>query len=161
MTDDRINYGSWAIRVVWWDALLPVVIALVPTVIRFVVPNGRGIMETTAVILPIGAFFARIAAGRRQIDSNHCSEFMRLLQFCVFCVGILPLIAIDCMIILSDLIAANALLSNQTDLPIFLSIIGFYLVMMMIAMYPGRTSRPPIDLEEPFGSQDEWISEYE
>jgi hypothetical protein len=101
MAVGRINYGSWLLRVITWDAILPVFVAAVPLAIETFLPTHRGVMEVTAVTLPVAAFFVRIAGGRRHIASNRCSDPVRRVQFGVFCVGILPLTEKRCQTPLS------------------------------------------------------------
>jgi hypothetical protein len=54
----------------------------------------------TAVTPPIAAFLVRVRTGSRHIESNLCTERFQRFQFVVFCVGILPLVLMDCFLIL-------------------------------------------------------------
>lgn len=135
----RINYGTWLRRVLAWDGLLPVGVVLLPYIVQTFFPNRRAIMEVTAVLLPVAAFFLRVGNGRRQIASNQCSKVIRRLQYSAFCLGILPLVLIDCVLILSHLMPPGALFQARSDLIVWMMLAGIYLASMVIAMYPGQT----------------------
>jgi hypothetical protein len=133
----RVNYRSWLLRILTWDTILPVAVAFVPTAIALFLPNRRGVMEIASVTLPIAAFLLRLRIGKRQIDSNRCSVAVRKFQFCVFFVGILPLVLIDCVIILSHLMPNGALFATSGDLLVWAILAAIYLASMTVAMYPG------------------------
>jgi hypothetical protein len=148
MPTGRVRYGVWALRVITWDAVLPVFVTFLPLGVRLLFPNRRGALELTAVMLPVAAFFLRFRAGKRHINANRCSHRLRRFQLFVFCVGILPLVLIDCVIILSELMPAGAFgAADYIALGIMISI---YLASMIIAMYPGREDVLPDDLGHPY-----------
>lgn len=136
MSAGRVRYRVWALRVLAWDALLPVCVTFLPLAIKGLFPNQRGALELTAVILPIAAFFARFRAGRRHIRANLCASRVQRFQLVVFCLGILPLVLIDCAVILSELMPAGAFAA--ADYMALGIAVSFYLTAMIIAMYPGR-----------------------
>jgi hypothetical protein len=148
----HLNYGSWLLRVITWDVILPVCIAFAPMVVDLLLPNHRGAIEVTAVLLPIAAFFLRIRAGERHIASNRCSDGVRRFQFCALCLGILPLILIDCFMILSHLMPRGALLTADSDKFALAIVYALYLSSMAVAMYPGRTISSPVDWDDPTAS---------
>jgi hypothetical protein len=133
----RVNYRSWLLRILTWDTILPVAVAFVPTAIALFLPDRRGVMEIASVTLPIAAFLLRLRIGKRQIDSNRCSVAVRKFQFCVFFVGILPLVLIDCVIVLSHLMPNGALFATSGDLLVWAVLAAIYLASMTVAMYPG------------------------
>jgi hypothetical protein len=133
----RVNYRSWLLRILTWDTILPVAVAFVPTAIALFLPDRRGVMEIASVTLPIAAFLLRLHIGKRQIDSNRCSVAVRKFQFCVFFVGILPLVLIDCVIVLSHLMPNGALFATSGDLLVWAVLAAIYLASMTVAMYPG------------------------
>jgi hypothetical protein len=155
MPKRRINYRQWAIRVITWDTALPAVIAIVPIIVGFFFPNRRGFIEIIAVILPIVAFLLRFISGKRHIDSNGCSDFIRNIQLLVFCLGILPLVLFDCFFILFEVMPNGGALSLG-DLIIFGIIFIYYLTMMTIAMYPGRTVSSDSEPEDLLAYHDTW-----
>jgi hypothetical protein len=146
ITVGRVNYGSWLRRLIAWDGLLPVGIAIVPTGIEILLPNRRGAIEVAAVILPITAFFLRVRAGKHQIGSNQCSTAIRRIQFCALCFGILPLALIDCVIVLSHVMPKGAMFEaifgEDTDW-LVLTVPVVYLTSMAVAMYPGQEAPSP------------------
>lgn len=135
---ERVNYASWLRRLIAWDGLLPVGILIVPTGIEILFPNNRGLLEIAAVALPIAALLLRVRAGKHYIASNQCSMAVRRFQYCVFCFGILPLVLVDCFMILSHLIPKGAALVDDSDLLVLVIFFAIYLSSMAIAMYPGR-----------------------
>jgi hypothetical protein len=155
MSVGPVNYGSWFIRVVSWDAVLPFCLLFVPKLIELGFPNQRGVMEVTAVTVPIAAFLLRIRAGWRHIMTNRCSDVVQHLQFFVFCLGILPLVLLDCFMILSHLMPQGALLSTNADFIVLAIVFAIYLTLMTIAMYPGRAIASPVDWDELL-AQDEY-----
>ena len=140
-----INYRSWLFRIFAWDALLPVVVVLVPTVLGFLFPNHRGPIEIAAVTLPITALFLRFAAGKRHIQTNQCGTPLRCVQYCTLCIGILELFVIDALLILSHVMPKNQLPMTDTELLVWTILIAIYLMLMAVAMYPGREKPPLFD----------------
>jgi hypothetical protein len=55
----RVNLWAWFHRVLGWDGLLPVCIALLPNAIGFAVPNNADAITAAAVVAPIGALITR------------------------------------------------------------------------------------------------------
>jgi hypothetical protein len=149
MAVGHLNYRLWFIRVISWDAILPFCLLVAPTLIEFCFPNRRGVMEVTAVTLPVAAFLLRIRAGWRHITTNRCSDIVQHFQFFVFCIGILPLVLLDCFMILSHLMPQGAV-ATQGDLVVLASVFAVYLMIMAVAMYPGRSISSPADWDELF-----------
>ena len=133
----RIDYGYWIFRIITWDALLPALVILSPNVIKRCFPGNRGILEITAITLPVGLFLVRAAIGKRQIELNRCSARFRSWQFVAFFVGILPLVMIDCLMILSHLMPNGIVFLPPLG---WVVVLGIYLTAMTIAMYPGRVA---------------------
>ena len=119
-----------------------------PTLIDFCFPNRRGVMEITAVTLPVAAFLLRARAGWRHITTNKCSDLVQRFQFFVFCIGILPLVLFDCFMILSRLMPHGDPNATHDELLVLGSAFAAYLVLMAIAMYPGRTIPIPDDWDD-------------
>ena len=140
MTVGQVNYASWFFRVLGWDGLLPVCIALVPIVIGFLIPNNREAIEITGVLLPIAGFFIRLVIGTRHIRSNCCAIAVRRIQFGVFFLGIFLLVGIDALLILSQVKPKGALFANRTDGVVWAILIFIYLTSMAFAMYPERVN---------------------
>jgi hypothetical protein len=151
----RVNYVSWLLRLLSWDGLLPLCIAVAPNGVKLLFPNQPEAIAAAAVLLPIAAFLLRVRAGTRHIASNHCSKGVRFLQYCVFALGITPLIMIDCFIVLDHVQPGGLFAIRTPEDRLFLAIlITFYLTTMAIAMYPGRTI-PVADEEGPWRVGDE------
>ena len=145
MVAGQVNYVSWVIRLFAWDGMLPVGIVLAPIGIELLFPNRRGVMEVMAVTLPVAAFLFRIRAGVRHIASNRCSVVVRGLQYFAFGLAILPLVLFDCVMILSHLMPAGALLATAEDLLVWAVFYVIYLLLMAGAMFPGRSGPSPDD----------------
>jgi hypothetical protein len=137
-----VHVGSWLIRLIAWDGLLPGAICAAPFIIRFLVPNSRTAIEFTAVVLPIAAFFARYQAGRRLILLNNCGLILRRFQYGAFYVGIFLLVLIEAVIVLTHVMPKGALFAATEDLIVWAVLYSSYLTAMAVAMYPGRYGVP-------------------
>ena len=149
----RLDVRSWLFRLIAWDGVLPVCIVLIPSLISFAIPGRRGAIEITAVVLPIAAFLIRFRAGKRHIDSNNCGEVLRILQLCVFCVGILALVLFDAFVVLSHVIPHQGGRIRTEDLVFLGVVISIYVTSMAFAMYPGRRW---VREENSFVQPDDW-----
>ena len=141
MIAGRIPFGEWALRVFTWDAFLPAAVAYIPMGLEVIFPGRRGLVELAAVILPVTALFVRYLAGRRLIGANCCPPAARRVQRIVFVVGLFPLALMECVLILSALIPAGAVLGHPRDRLVWAILAGVYLLAMTVAMYPGRVAR--------------------
>ncbi len=148
MSVGRADYRSWVLRILTWDTVLPACVAFVPVGVGLLFPGRREVMEFTAVILPIVAFFLRFGAGTRHIASNRCPKAIQRFQFCAFCLGILPLVLVDCALILSGLMPRGALFATALDRLVWAVLFSLYLASMIVAMYPGRVPHPPFDSDD-------------
>ena len=134
----RVNYGSWALRVVTWDAVLPVCVAFVPMVFNALFPNLQSVVVTMAVLLPFTALCLRLRSGKRHIFSNHCSRTVQKLQFYVFFAGITPLVTVEFFLIIASVLPKGFLVEFTEGYSVFAVLLSIYLGAMIIAMYPGR-----------------------
>ena len=141
----RVDYGRWLWRVISWDTLLPAFILLIPGAIEQAFPNHPGLIEIAAIALPIMAFLLRVGAGVRQIASNHCGCYTRRLQRVVLVIGVLPLIAVDFLLVGAHLMPPGALAQAGSDWQIWAVLLAIYLTAMVIVMYPGRERIPYMD----------------
>lgn len=138
MTAGQVDYGSWLLKVIGCDGLMPACVVFAPIVVRALFPNSRAAIEIIAVALPIAAFLFRAILGMHHIGSNNCVRAVRRVQLGIFCVGIVILALIDCFLILSHLMPDGALFAEREDRVVWLALISTYLLAMTIAMYPGR-----------------------
>ena len=136
MSVRQVNYGSWLFRVFAWDGLMPACVFLVPTVVKSMIPDNRGVFEIAALVTPAIMFVLRLIVGRRHIAANNCSATVQFIQLCVFYFGILVLGFIEGVLILSHLMPRGAF--KSVDYVVFAILISIYLTAMSIAMYPGR-----------------------
>ena len=113
-----------------------------PALIGLLFPNNRGIIEITALVLPITAFFIRYRVGRRYVASNHCGKIMRRFQVVIFCLGITILCFIDTMMILTYVLPKGFLFRTLSDRMFWIIFYATYLVFMLIAMFPGFEELP-------------------
>lgn len=134
----RLDVASWLLTVVAWDGFLPALVLLLPTLIEVVIPNNRGAIEITAVLLPITAFFLRFLFGKRHIASNHCGIMVQRVQFVVFVVGIIVLALIECVVVLTHIMPKGFIWAHGSDRIVWAVLASTYLISMIIAMYPGR-----------------------
>jgi len=134
----NVDYNSWLKNVLFWDTFLPVCIALAPVVIRLLFPNIREILEIVSITFPIVALFLRFRSGFRRIASNRCSSSKKESQQIIFVFGILPLVLIECVLMLSSLMPPGP--DQAVGLLLWAIWFPFYLAAMTFAMYPGRST---------------------
>jgi hypothetical protein len=158
MAIGHVSYRKWLFRLLAWDGLLPACIAFAPIAVELIHPHNRGAIEITSVTLPVAAFLLRVRAGKRHIDSNQCSGLVRCFQFCALGLAIVPLILIDCFIILSHLMPKGAPFARNEWL-VWPILLGFYLTLMAVAMYPGRTPPPALQWDDAGTHPDWWEAE--
>jgi hypothetical protein len=131
----RLDWISWVIRVLAWDGLLPFLIELVPTGIREL-NLGVVAVNLTAVFVLVVALLVRTLAGMAYIRSNCCNDLTKSLQIVVFFIGIIWLMPLDLAMILCPV---NQHFETFDDVVLFVLAYTGYVIMMVIAMYPGRS----------------------
>ena len=130
-------YRIWFGRVIAYDGLLPLMVWLTPWFASIALPNRRGLIEILAILLPVLGFLVRYVSGRGLIAANFCSARVRRFQFVGFCVGLVLLGFIDCLIVLLYVMPRGAL-KQPDDWLVLLIMLGVYFVLMVGAMFPGR-----------------------
>jgi len=143
MTVRRIDYGTWLLKFVAWDGVLPAVVLLVPIVVEVLFPNCRDAMAITAVALPIAVFLFRFFVAKRHICSNRCSALVRRVQLVALCVAIFVLLLIDSLMIVAREAPKGALFQTETDVVTWAALIVIYLLCMAFAMFPGPANELP------------------
>lgn len=134
-----MHASSWLIRLIAWDGLLPALVWLSPHAIRAIIPNHDKAIEAAAILIPIAALFLRFYMGSQYIYSNHCSRSFRRLQVVLFCLGIFLLLLIDVLLILSTILPKMppGHPVHFKEMVLFTGVFAVYLLLMIIAMYPG------------------------
>ena len=133
----RTNYWLWFCHVAGWDGCLPSLMYVLPALAREWLPQPRGVIEWSAVVLPIVAFCLRCCFGIARISSNDCSMVLRQAQGMVFAAAAMSLIMIDAVFILSNAMPANFLFESTGDTAVWICLGTAYLAAMAFAMYPG------------------------
>jgi hypothetical protein len=128
---------SWAFRLLGWDGLLPVGVALVASGIDLAFPRNRTVIAAVAVYGSLAAFFARGILGMKQVASNDCDEEIRVFQFSMLLVGMFTLLFVDAGIIVSHLDNLEPVFATTADRFMAGAIVLIYLAAMAVAMYPG------------------------
>ena len=137
-----MKYLQWLLRIVAWDGLLPVCVAIMPLVVKLVFPHVRGAVEITAVLLPISAFFLRAAIGRQQIAAARSAGILRSIQYLAFGVALFLLALVECVFILSLIMPAGALLAKG-DQVVWVSLFLVYFGSMAFAFFPASNVEAP------------------
>jgi hypothetical protein len=132
MGGNGVDYVLWLRRIVSRDALLPAIIAVTPIAIQWAFPKNDALSVAAAVILPVAAFFIRIHSGGRLIETNYCSDTVRSVQGVLLVLGLLPLLALDALVMA---VPAAALLAEDWQALAILFAISF--AVTAIALYPG------------------------
>lgn len=133
-----MNLQAWAMRMILWDGVLPLVVWGAPFVIAMIFPNVRGAIEIASIIIPITALIVRFNSGRQFIHSNNCLPLTQTVQVALLTVGILLLLLVDCFLILSHLGPGGNLVMTPEDFQICVFLFLTYFALIGIAMYPGR-----------------------
>ena len=142
-----MNASQWIIRLIAWDGLLPALVWLSPYAIRAIIPNHDKAIEAAAILIPIAALFLRFYMGSKYIFSNHCSRSFRKLQVVLFCLGIFLLLLIDSLMILSTILPKmpQGHPVHFREMILIAGAFSVYLLLMFIAMYPGRADIDTIE----------------
>jgi hypothetical protein len=132
------NYTKWLIDVTSWDGLFPIFILSVSLVVAQLLPKNQATAETLMVILPVLGALTRLAIGRRRIKSNHCSVWVRTIQFGSLAFAVVLFMAFDFFIVLGAFVQNKQNLFAPADKLINLCIAVAYILLATCAMYPGR-----------------------
>lgn len=142
-TRGRVPYRDWLLRVICWDGALPAIVFLAPVLVKRALPNHPGAIELLAIALPITALVIRFVVGTRAIDSNHCREGFRRLQVVALGIALLILLFVDAFLALLQNMPNGALFAARVHLIVWMIFAPFYLIIMLIVMYPGRPAIEP------------------
>ena len=126
---------AWLVRLACWDGLLPAAVWGVPVALRWALPGVPGVLELTAVGLPIVAFFARLAVGRSHIAGNRCGPWVRRGQTAALVTGLLAVVLADVLVILLAFLPRPA--RGDRVLLVLGGLYLFYLVCVGFALFPG------------------------
>lgn len=135
-----IRVGAWLWQVFFWDGVLPVVVLWIPQFARNLQAD-RDVVEGLAIVLPILAFFVRLAIGYRKLARNHCGPLLKTLQFGVFFMAAILLVCVDSLMILAMEMNAGAQGLTPEYMLVFSGLFAIYFLAMLFVFYPGR--RPP------------------
>jgi len=126
------------IDVASWDGLFPAFILSVSLVVAQLLPNNKPVAETLMVSLPLLAALTRLAIGHRKIKSNHCSVWVRAIQFGCLAGAVVLFMAFDFFVVLGAFVQNMQNILGPADRLIFLYIAVTYILLATCAMYPGR-----------------------
>lgn len=147
---------NWFLRVLTWDGLLPAVVWAVPVLLMSVLPDGELLVLTLGVILPIVALIVRFYVGHAMIVRNRCGPWFRKLQVVCLGLGLFVLMCLDSLLITLFTLQLDGGNNPEDDWRVQLVIFAMfylpYLILLAVAMYPGRTVRPVSVV----AAQDEW-----
>lgn len=116
---------------------MPALVICVPYLVEICIPNIRAIIEILAILLPVSCFLIRYFVGKHHIYTNYCGKSLRHLQFGSFLVGILILAFIDTILVLTHIMPKGAFAIEEWAICAIL--FSVYFLLMVFAMYPGRT----------------------
>ena len=127
----------WGFRLLGWDGLLPVGVALVASGMDLAFAKNRIVIAVAAVVVSLGALFARGVMGIQHIQSNNCDAEIRVFQFSMLVIGMLTLLCFDAGIIVSHMDKHQPVFVTTADDFMAAAIVVIYLAAMSGAMYPG------------------------
>ena len=132
--------SRWLITLFSYDGLLPATVVGLPAVM-FYLGFPPVAIELTAIILPIVAYFYRMVIGLKMIDGNGCPNWLRGIQRITLFIALIPLVLVDAFMIVTWRIPRNGL--GWGDLIVALYIYLFYLALMVLVTFPGKSSSHP------------------
>ena len=97
---------------------------------------------------------SRSAGKASRLQHGPTPRVVQRFQFFVFCLGILPLVLLDCFMILSHLMPQGALFATHAEFIVLAIVFAIYLTLMTVAMYPGRAIPSHADWDELFASDE-------
>jgi hypothetical protein len=103
-------------------------------------PNQPDAIAIAAVVLPVVALCLRLYAGTRLIGSNACGSKTRLCQRFFLWVGIVLLFFLDAFFIACQMAPPGVPIAQPEEWLIIGLLLATYWLLMIIAMYPGRSS---------------------
>lgn len=130
----QVTAWGWLHRVLGWDGVLPVCVALLPAGFTHFFPDEPAGLTFLAAAIPIAAFFIRYRIGRGQIASHRTGPALRSCQEVVFVAAILWLCLIDCFVIALNFAPA---IPAEEWAAVGVGLV-LYFVAMTFAMFPGR-----------------------
>ena len=137
--------GTWILRLVGWDGLLPVTIVVVPYLVRLALPQFPNAIAVVAVVLPIAAFFWRLYAGACHISTNRCGEFFRGVQSIALFIGVLIMVLVDALLLCVQDLPGNLLWRDPAAIRMVGTMYAIYFACMVIAVYPGGKDQTTFD----------------
>ena len=138
--ESRINYRRWFWRVLAWDGILPLIVWIAPYLLAQILPNREEPRMLGIILTAIGVFLLRWFMGSDHVASNHCSSPIKQLQYGCFFAGLVVMLLMDAL-----LLALHGLMQPGEWLGMAIILVlpfSLYLVLMAIAMYPGREPAP-------------------
>lgn len=129
------RYSDWILTVLCWDGALPLAVFALPRLAMKVFPGRHGLMELTALVIPICAFFFRGAHG----FTRYRNGGFRFWQTGLFVAAILLLALCDTVFILFVTIPNIA---QDSDWHVLWVIYLIYVTLMAITFFPARTVVP-------------------
>jgi hypothetical protein len=132
---------KWALTLLCWDGVLPVVVISFPNLLKHLFPNWAVGLAMAAVFAPVLALGARFVIGWIRMRQGHA----RIWQLVLFTIAISSLFFFEAFL-LNDQVGDGPKIGDPTVLLIMFLV---YLTMMAFALFPLRnhTSDPPAQFE--------------
>lgn len=134
MPTTRVDFRDWFRRVLGWDGVLPIGMAILPAGIMLVWPNADDALAAAAGLVPIAAVILRYYVGRHHLESNRVGPMLRVGQRVAFVAAIFWMCLLECFVMMLHFVPAIQ--------PVDCVAVGVgyavYLATMSFAMYPGR-----------------------
>lgn len=139
MKRDRLNISKWALQVLCWDGLLPVIILLLAWGLGTVDANASGWFDFLPILICLVGIFARLYSGIRIISQNHLTSGEQQGQRFFLLFGAMILAVMEtCLLVTATLPAAAPPQPDRNELVILSWLYLAYFICLTIAMYPGR-----------------------
>lgn len=133
-----VPFGQWLWLIFAWDGILPFIVVGLPMLVRWAWPAAHGLKEFVCIVLPIVAFFFRLAIGLIHISRNRCGPWMRQSQRVVLFFAVFFFVVFDIMLIESQDIAMRRIRMQPSEQMVIAAVYLAYLMIMAFALYPGK-----------------------
>ena len=125
------------LRMLAWDGLLPLVVLVVPYLVRLVLPQFPDAIVVAAIVVSIVAFFLRVYIGCCYICANQCGKWLRRFQLLTLNLGVFTLMFVETLVMVLQDLPGNANVGIGL-LIVLAPFYAFYIACMLITLYSGE-----------------------
>jgi hypothetical protein len=132
-TERTIRLREWALSLFCWDGILPFTVIAISVALKLLVPKLEILHIFAIVVVPIAAFFVRLAIGNKHFQRVQHYGW----QMVLFALAIFFLVSVDAFFIIIQVFP------QQLEAGDWLTLGGLYLVYLLVvgvALFPLRSA---------------------